>query len=766
MSRSFDRSINSPCAQPGLATGRAGARSDQRRRVAGRRFASLAVGGALVLAAAPSGLAASAAADPAAAAAKTTAEPTIELTVLVLDDGSPTVGAIADRLEDEGVATRRLALGDPSRARITAEFLADHEAGIAHYLGVVAPSAALTGLDEDEKSTLASYQAEFGVREVDAYNWAHPGVGTGYPTYSGPVDGLEATLTSDALGGDWSYLDGQVDLDDFDPAVSESYGYLADPLPATDDSSFTPVLTATGSDGRSGTLMGVHEVGGRERLILTFASNGYQSHFKVLSHGIVSWLTQGVSTSLYRNIFSVHIDDVFLSNGEWNAEGNCTPGDECDPARYPDTAPGATSRMDASDVSHLVDWQRANDLKLDMTFNAAGARRGDALTTSLLANAGEMRWLNHTWEHPYIGCFKDESVTPWQCQSDPVTGQVKWYPEGDISREINRNIRWAQRNGVALDRTELVTGEHSGLKSLPQMPADNPNLAGALNQTGISWIASDASREAEQRSIGKALTVPRHPMNIYYNTSLTSTAVDEYNWVYTSAADGGSGICETDRRSTCIEPLDVSSGFADYIVPIETRIALGHLLGMDPRPHYAHQSNLTGDRILYPVLDGVLGTYRDLFADSAPVVNSSHAESGEELRRRDQWESSKSQVEASVTGDMLTVTNTGSAALWVPVTAPSSATNAGQPFGTSYAGSRSSWVELGAGESVTVDLGRDAGLGDPAPEAELPTSDDPAQLPEVSEPPVDAQDATVEIAEDNEATSAVTDHGHGAHQPR
>ena len=30
----------------------------------------------------------------------------------------------------------------------------------------------------------------------------------------------------------------------------------------------------------------------------------------------------------------------------------------------------------------------------------------------------------------------------------------------------------------------------------------------------------------------------------------------------------------------------------------------------------------------------------------------------------------------------------------------------------------------------------------------------------------DAQDATVEIAEDNEATSAVTDHGHGAHEPR
>jgi hypothetical protein len=39
---------------------------------------------------------------------------------------------------------------------------------------------------------------------------------------------------------------------------------------------------------------------------------------------------------------------------------------------------------------------------------------------------------------------------------------------------------------------------------------------------------------------------------------------------------------------------------------LEIRNALKYILTNDPRPFYAHQSNLTGDGILYPVLDGIL----------------------------------------------------------------------------------------------------------------------------------------------------------------
>ena len=57
---------------------------------------------------------------------------------------------------------------------------------------------------------------------------------------------------------------------------------------------------------------------------------------------------------------------------------------------------------------------------------------------------------------------------------------------------------------------------------------------------------------------------------------------DEYNWIYTSVADGGSGICTANpETSTCIAPLNVNTGYASYIVPTETRIDMLHILGND-----------------------------------------------------------------------------------------------------------------------------------------------------------------------------------------
>ena len=52
-----------------------------------------------------------------------------------------------------------------------------------------------------------------------------------------------------------------------------------------------------------------------------------------------------------------------------------------------------------------------------------------------------------------------------------------------------------------------MTGEHSGV--------ENPNMPGALTDTGITTIGSDASRQPQQYSIGSALTAPRYPSNIY-----------------------------------------------------------------------------------------------------------------------------------------------------------------------------------------------------------------------------------------------------------
>ena len=53
--------------------------------------------------------------------------------------------------------------------------------------------------------------------------------------------------------------------------------------------------------------------------------------------------------------------------------------------------------------------------------------------------------------------------------------------------------------------------------------------------------------------MGQALTVPRFPMNVYYNAGRTADEVVEYNWLYTSTAQGGSGLCTANpATSTCL----------------------------------------------------------------------------------------------------------------------------------------------------------------------------------------------------------------------
>ena len=612
------------------------------------------------------------------------AEATVEMRVLVLDDGQPMVRAIADRLVAEGVEVDRRPIAN---AGITRAMLADDASGTARYMGIVSPQAARTGLSDAEDAALTRYAADYGVREVAAYNWPGADVGLDAPVYTGGVDGSTVTLSSAATSGHWSYLDGTLTLDDLDPGIDESWGYVATPVPGAP---FQPVLSATAPDGASGVLMGVHTEQERERLILTIGMNRYQEQFKALSHGIVSWLTRGVSTSLYRNMFSVHIDDVFLADDEWSAEGNCTVGDGCDPEEYPVDAPDASSRMNAADVSVLTAWEDANGIELDMTFNGAGAAPSDPLTSALLASRNDLRWINHTWDHTNLDSLSRD----------------------EIESQITRNLAWAEDNGVPLDPTELVSGEHSGLRSGPGR-ADNPALAPALDATGVTWIATDNSREQAQRTVGGALTVPRHPMNIYYNTSTEATAIDEYNWIYTSTANGGSGTCTGSSTSTCIEPLHPVNGFDDIIAPQEARFALGHALDMDPRPHYAHQSNLTNDRILYPVLDRMVGAYHRLFSTSTPLVNPSHAEAGEELRRRTAWAAAAADVAATVKGDQLVITNAGAAAVDVPVTTPTGSDLDVTGPHTGYADARSGWITVGAGQRVTVTLGADVGFRTP-----------------------------------------------------
>ena len=291
--------------------------------------------------------------------------PRIDLRVLVLTDGSPWVEGIRRQLDDEGVPTTVLNLADAGRPAIDGGFLADQLAdGTPHakFDGVVLPSAAATGVSAAEQTALAAFETQFGVREVDAFTFPSAAVGLGAPAFAGSMDGATATVTPAGLGDAFRYLSGPVTFEDNDPAIGESFGYLATPLP--DDPAtgahFEPILTATApGTATQGVLAGIYRNGGRERLVMSFAFNFNQQQFRLLSHGVVDWLTHGVHLGYWRNYLTVHVDDLFAADARWSAAAKCTPGEGDCPPGTPDTTP---IRMTAADVSRAVDLAAAERL--------------------------------------------------------------------------------------------------------------------------------------------------------------------------------------------------------------------------------------------------------------------------------------------------------------------------------------------------------------------------------------------------------------------
>ncbi|MEU0083396.1 hypothetical protein [Streptomyces sp. NPDC006274] len=659
---------------------------------------------------------------PAASAAEPPA-PRVDLRVLVVDDGGPAVEAIAAELGGQGTPFTRVDLRTAERAEIDAGFLADTVDGRprAKYQAVVLPSDSPAQLAATELAALTSYEKRFAIPQVDAYTYARPEVGLAYPVhggYSGSLDGAEAGVTAAGRAGPFGYLDGPVPFEDNSPVVGESYAHAALPAAGADFTTYVDV-PVPGTGGR-GSLVGEYRHDGRRELVVTFVYNQYQQQFRLLARGIVDWMTQGVRLGAGRNHFAVHVDDVLAADDRWDSELDCTPGDvDCPPGQgEPDPI-----RMSAEDARYAAGWSVSRDFTLDMVFNGGGSELfkeenggADPLAGQLTADRDLYRWVNHTYNHPFLGCVQDVSTVPWTCAKN-TDGSVKYVSRAEIAGQIADNRAWGRRAGLPMRADELVTGEHSGLKILPQQPDDNPNLAPALADNAITSLASDNSRDGQQRKVGPALTVPRYPMNIFYNAGRRAEQIDEYNWIYTRAADGGSGICESSPVTTCLdEPLDPATGYDAYLVPLEARIALGHVLSGDPRPHFIHQSNLAEDRIAYPVLDRVLESYAALFADSAPLVNLRQRDIGAELRARAAWRAAVAagQVTAYRIGDAVTVR--APSGVQVTATMPTGTRQnqllGSTAFGTPYAGSVSGWVSPGLlQDRVTLALP----AGTPAP---------------------------------------------------
>ena len=280
-------------------------------------------------------------------------------------------------------------------------------------------------------------------------------------------------------------------------------------------------------------------------------------------------------------------------------------------------------------------------------------------------------------------------------------------PDSSIDQEIGLDQAFASANGLtSFTPAAVVTGEHSGV--------ENPNMPGALADTGITTIASDASRQPQQYSIGGALTAPRYPSNIYYNASNWPDELNEYNTLYVakgvslgnSAFPGETGHCTDTSDTTCLTaPATEASLLAS-----ETHIMLSHVLSNDPRVGYAHQSDLIGPATqngqdygytILDLIDHMLSQYNGWYTAAAPLDQMTDVTEARVLAEQGAWAGSAGQVSASVRSGVVTITN-GGQGVKVPLTVPPGTTTGGSAFGQPYGGQLSDWVSLGSGSTETL----------------------------------------------------------------
>lgn len=620
----------------------------------------------------------------------------IELRVLVVTDGSTEVEAVRETLARFGVPVTVVDLTAQGRPVIDAAFLAGNVSGKpdVHFQGVVTPDQAPPALAPAELAAIHDAQLLYGIRQLDASVKAGVPVGLYDPFdfrgYVGQYDGMTAQLTPEALAGDFADSRGPVPFEDPTPDVADSWVEIAPFLPG-----YHPFLVGQvpGTD-RTGSLAGVLAVNGREEMSLNFSYTADSIQFQALAPGIVRWLTRGVHLGFERTYLAMHIDDILLPNTRWVMGTHCTASADC-----PQGTPAQPLiRMTPEDVDYLVEWQRRSGFRLTLAYNGFGAASAapdgsDPLLGALVAAKDQFGWVSHTWSHMYLGCIRDWSVTPWRCATVPYLGWTRYVNESRISEEITRNLDFARQYGLPIDPAELVTGEHSGLRAPPQMTEDSPELADALDATGVRVVASDASEETTPRMVGDAATVPRYPLALDFDTATIPETIDQYNWRHTSVADGGAGTCDAD--ASCRPPVATGTGFTEEIVPAEAGDVLEHMLANDPRPHYAHQPQLTEDRTLYPVLDRALGTYRSLFADSRPIITPTMTEAHTVLDEQGRWAAALAGggVRAFLSDGVVTVETDRQ--VDVPVTVPPGTREAGgADFGTVYGAGRSGWLQV------------------------------------------------------------------------
>ena len=275
----------------------------------------------------------------------------------------------------------------------------------------------------------------------------------------------------------------------------------------------------------------------------------------------------------------------------------------------------------------------------------------------------------------------------------------------------------------ALQAVGITTVGADASKAYPN-PADDAFGIGAT-YSGATYAAGQAF--VEDGSNGYSYQVaPRHPINVFYNVATNAQELDEYNTLYTSVAPDSQ--CHDTSTTTCATTLYT---FADVINQVVTGM-LQNMLSNNPEISYVHQTNLMGtppyssvlppagyvpaataqpgtdgDGTLYEVLNPLISEYDSYFNSTTPYVQLTLGGVGNVLADQTNWAAALAPatptVSASETNGVVTITNTGTGAVNVPVTVPPGTTvTGGSATLQSYGGVLSNWVDLAAGQSITL----------------------------------------------------------------
>ena len=270
----------------------------------------------------------------------------------------------------------------------------------------------------------------------------------------------------------------------------------------------------------------------------------------------------------------------------------------------------------------------------------------------------------------------------------------------------------------ALEAVGITTVGADASKAYPD-PADatfgTGDISGGTNTsyTGATYAAGVPFVD------GTSEVAPRHPINIFYNASTEAQEVDEYNTLYD--ADAPDSQCKSTSVTTC---STTPFTFADIVNQVVTGM-LQNMLSNNPEPSYVHQTNLmgtppagaatagtppatadtTGDGLLYSVLNPLLADYHTYYTSATPYEQPTLGAIGSILADQTNWTTAlgAGTVKATEQNGVVTVTNSGTGAVNVPVTAPAGTTVGGVAYGTSYAGELSTWTSVAAGGSLVLD---------------------------------------------------------------